>query len=75
MTSSTNSSDVKTVILLGREVILYRRNCYSCEEPCWFQADVFVCNDCSEINITRPPQRPTVVMSELRYQGDNNSQR
>lgn len=75
MTSSTDYSDTKTVKLLGQEVTLYRRNCYVCEEPCWFQKDVFVCTDCSEINITAPVARASLVMSEMRYQGDSNSQR
>jgi hypothetical protein len=75
MTSSTGSSDTKTIKLLGREVTLYRRDCHVCDESCWFQADVFVCDGCSEINLQQPAPRAGVVMSELRYQGDYNSQR
>ena len=69
------SSETKKVTLCGRVITLTKQNCHICEEPCWFEPNVFVCNDCSEINLPEPHGRHGIIMSEYRYHGDINSQR
>ena len=64
----------KKVTLCGKEVTLSLRNCHICEESCWFENNVFVCNECSEIHILPPASRHAVLRSEYEYNGDYTNQ-
>lgn len=50
---------------------LYKRECASCSEVGFFNADVFVCNDCSEVYFAPQVERQDrITAGEATYHGD-----
>lgn len=63
--------ETKIVTLCGVQMTLYKRKCGGCDEVGWYNADVFVCNDCSEVYIPPQAERPDRIRaSEATYHGD-----
>ena len=61
----------KTVKLCGRDVLLTLRNCHGCEEPTYFERDVFVCAECSEQYLPdNKPHHDPIIAAEKQYHGD-----
>jgi hypothetical protein len=61
----------KIVKLCGKEVVMTLRDCRRCDEPTWFSADAFVCDECvGEFIELRSPERSSVKRSDRQYQGN-----
>lgn len=57
--------------LCGKVVELTLRSCGKCDEPTWFTAGAFVCDECaSEFIEIGGTERPSVKRSDYFYQGD-----